>query len=219
MNTELLRQNGRDLLVYYAGWGTPPHTAVHSLGLPAGHDVLLCWDYCSLHAPEADWSAYQNLRLVAWSLGVWAAEHSLPAGLDWAAATAVNGTPLPIDDQYGIPAATFHATLAQLDDEGRRRFERRMCGSAEQLAHYHALPGRRALDDIHAELTAVARQAAGTPHSHLPWQHALIGRQDRIFPAAHQQHYWQTHAVNIIDHPGSHYPWPQLDGWSALWPN
>ena len=95
MNTELLRQNGRDLLVYYAGWGTPPHTAVHSLGLPEHHDILLCWDYRSLHTPDADWGAYQNLRLVAWSLGVWAAEHSLPAGLSWSAATAVNGTPLP----------------------------------------------------------------------------------------------------------------------------
>lgn len=220
MNTHFIRRHGCDLLVYFAGWGTPPHTAVHHLGLPEEHDVLLCWDYHSLTAPAVDWHAYRRLRLVAWSLGVWAAEQILPAALPWTAACAVNGTPRPVDDRHGIPAAVFHATLAQLDAGGRCRFERRMCGDSDTLAHYHAVPGQRPLADIRAELAAVAAaQTDDCGHSRLPWRHALIGRQDRIFPPANQRHHWQAHGAAIIDHPGGHYPWRQLPGWSALWPH
>ena len=183
MQSRLLRgpdYPGARLIVYCAGWGTDDAVIQH-LQIPVNTDVLVCWDYRDLlscyprrdgqdklasgymHARHSSdvsclpldfaFQDYTECHLVAWSMGVWAAEQALA---DWPfqSACAINGTPYPKHAQWGIDPEVFDATLAKLDATGRHKFERRMCSNAAQLQAYQALPARP-LDEIRAELQAI----------------------------------------------------------------
>ncbi len=70
-------------------------------------------------------SCYQEIYLVAWSIdclgggtGVAKSESCHPPK-----AVAINGTPKPNDDQFGIPSAIFQGTLDHLNATTRNKFE------------------------------------------------------------------------------------------------
>lgn len=201
-----------NLLVYFAGWGTPPSTVAH-LGVPDGYDLLICYDYRDLQ-PAVDFSPYTGIRVVAWSLGVWVAERVL-GGYPLLSATAINGTASPCDAQFGIPPAVFAATLAGLTPNSRQKFERRMCG--KRIGDYQQCQDHRSVEDIRAELETLYHAICrDTRTDLLPWTRAIIATQDKIFPTAHQHAYWASRcAVQLIE--GEHYLWPAFQRWETLW--
>lgn len=212
MKTLLNARQGKHLLIYFAGWGTPP-AAVEHLNLPADYDLLICYDYQTFEF-DFDFSPYEEIRLVAWSMGVWAAERVLK-GVPLVSATAVNGTGLPCHDELGIPVAIFEGTLNGLSPITRTKFERRMCAKADFVAYSALTP--RDFDEISAELTALWTALQQDLRTDLiTWTKAIIAEQDKIFPAAHQQAYWQSRcAVQLV--PGEHYLFPQFSHWNQLW--
>ena len=216
MQYQLISQNppSRNLIVYFAGWGTPPSVVQH-LSIPPAYDLLLCYDYRDFSL-EFDFSRYENVRLVAWSMGVWVAEHVM-GQIPLLSATAMNGTGVPMDDDYGIPCAVFQGTLDTLDEINQGKFERRMCGDKQLLQQYQSLEGRRSMEEIHAELTALY-DALSAEHQHtgLPWTKAIIGTQDRIFPAQNQRNYWHE-CCEVSEMVGGHYLFPLLQTWEQLW--
>lgn len=209
MHTQLIQHPQADtLLVYFAGWGTP--AALAETFAPPAADLLLCSDYRTT-ALDFDFSPYRRIGVLAWSMGVWVAERAMQGvSLDWAA--AVNGTGLPRDDAFGIPCAVFDQTLARFNEANRAKFEQRMCADAESLAHYRSLPQHRSTDSLREELTFLQQAVqADCRTDFIRWNCAHIGANDRIFPAAHQQAYWQSRCpVQVFE--GGHYPhgfWPQ----------
>ena len=230
MQSRLLRGSdypGTRLIVYCAGWGTDDAVIQH-LQIPANTDVLVCWDYRDLSLDFA-FQDYTECHLVAWSMGVWAAEQALA---DWTfqSACAINGTPYPKHAQWGIDPEVFDATLAGLDATGRRKFERRMCSNAVQLQAYQALPARP-LGEIRAELQAIDASigeecsrasmalvdlAANTSRPRIMWTQAIISENDRIIPTAHQLAYWQLYEVPIKLVAGAHYLWDGFNSWEQL---
>ena len=207
MQYQLISQNppSRNLIVYFAGWGTPPSVVQH-LAISPAYDLLLCYDYRDFSL-EFDFSRYENVRLVAWSMG------QVPL----LSATAINGTGLPMHDEFGIPCAVFQGTLDTLDEINLGKFERRMCGDKQLLQHYQSLEGRRSIEEIHAELTALY-DALSAEHQHtgLPWTKAIIGTQDRIFPAQNQRNYWHERC-EVSEMVVGHYLFPLLQTWEQLW--
>lgn len=217
MKTALISTQQDHLIIYFAGWGTPASVISH-LTLPEGYDLLICYDYQELSFPPFDFSRYQTIRLVAWSMGVWVAEKMLPA-LKFDSATAINGTPFPKHDNWGIPVQIFEGTLQTLNEENRLKFERRICGDKQVLSMYLALPEQRCLVDIHHELDVLNR--AMDAHLMVPqigWTHVIIGEKDRIFSAKNQIAFWQNQNVCIqqID-KGEHYLWQHFSDWKQLW--
>ena len=118
MKTKFYDHQGEHLIVYFAGWGTPLDAVAHLI-LPTNHNLLICYDYQDLTL-DFDFSAYQQIRVVAWSMGVWVAERVLQ-GITLQSATAVNGTGLPCDDSFGIPYAIFKGTLENLEENTRSK--------------------------------------------------------------------------------------------------
>ena len=92
------------LLLFFAGWSASPESFT---GLKAenGTDIMLCYDYRDMTFHE-DLSSYKEIHLIAWSMGVRMAELALAGKYALTTATAVNGTPRPIDDNFGIPENT-----------------------------------------------------------------------------------------------------------------
>ena len=96
------------LLLFFAGWSASPESFT---GLKAenGTDIMLCYDYRDMTFHE-DLSSYKEIHLIAWSMGVRMAELALAGKYALTTATAINGTPRPIDDNFGIPENIFRGT-------------------------------------------------------------------------------------------------------------
>lgn len=67
MKTQHISQQGDNLIVYFAGWGTPPSVVEHLI-LPENYDLCLCYDYRDLHC-DVD---FPLINIFAWWHGQWA---------------------------------------------------------------------------------------------------------------------------------------------------
>ena len=206
------------LLVFFAGWGAEPcmFTRTGSLDDEAsGRDVLICWDYRDLGLDAGLLGKYDEIRVLAWSMGVWAAGRVFGtadfASLPVSAAIAVCGTPTPIDDSKGIPEAIFDGTLAGLSERTLTKFRRRMCGSAEALEELLSCGFTRSVEELREELAAISQQVReGLPTDsvtglRLSWSQAIVGSCDMIFPPANQQAAWESLGVPVRLVDSAHY--------------
>ena len=219
----------RQLIIYFCGWGMTPATVSH-LTLPAQCDLLTLYDYRILELSDdlADlpWDSYEAVTIVAWSLGVWAAEQVVP---HWSILPtkqrliAVAGSPYPMHDQWGIPKQIFVGTLEGLTDENRQRFNRRMCGGKRYKQLYDILserPTTELRDELQAVYDSLATPKASesTPHTRLAWDLAIIGERDQIFPAKNLSTLWKAVNVPTLLLPdGYHYLFDLWQSWSELW--
>ena len=98
------------LLLVFSGWAASPEV-FRQLETEPDTDLWICYDYRGMDFEGEALSGYRKIRLVAWSLGVWAA--SVVFGkkpVSFTEAIAVNGTPCPVHDQWGIPETIFRGT-------------------------------------------------------------------------------------------------------------
>ena len=223
------KASARQLIIYFCGWGMTPATVAH-LTLPPQCDLLALYDYRILELSDdlADlpWDSYEAVTIVAWSLGVWAAEQVVP---HWSILPtkqrliAVAGSPYPMHDQWGIPKQIFVGTLEGLTDENRQRFNRRMCGGKRYKQLYDILserPTTELRDELQAVYDSLATLEASesTPHTRLAWDLAIIGERDQIFPAKNLSTLWKAVNVPTLLLPdGYHYLFDLWQSWSELW--
>lgn len=214
MRYQHIARQQRKLLVYFSGWGTPISIA-KSLELPNDFDLLICYDYRDLNL-EFDFSGYQEIYVVAWSLGVWVAERVLHA-IPLTYAVAINGTGAPKHDQFGILTAVFDGTLSSLSEENLVKFERRMCGKIA-LENYRLLPEKRDFAEVKQELVHLNDCIMQDNRTGLlVWQKAIIGNKDKIIPTQNQLEYWQNQPqtkIQLID--AEHYLFNHFSGWQKL---
>ena len=130
MRIEWLKKNNGDrVILFFNGWGMDSRAIPQLTG---DYDVVAFWDYRRLL--EAEWPdlrQYEEIYVVGWSMGVWAAANVIPL-LDIAPVKliALNGTELPVDDQYGIPVRIYELTERGLNEKGRKKFLQRMFAEA-----------------------------------------------------------------------------------------
>lgn len=213
-------------LLYFGGWGSTPESVGH-LSLPDGTDYFAFYDYREVSPEELPpLERYEEIAVVGWSMGVWAIsvlrEH-LP---DRARLIAVCGTPYPMHDEWGIPDEIFRATLTNLDEMNRERFNRRMCGGRSLTALYNSFASR-STEDLREELTSVFEhqsfRLAGIASRYAPdkapspFHQAWIAEKDLIVPTPNQVRYWSHVGVDakIIEGVG-HYPFLSFRSWNEL---
>lgn len=220
MKTRFISQaDNSTLLLYFTGWGNTDEVVRH-LSLPDGWDYFSAYDYRRLDPQELpDFKAYEQVYLVAWSMGVWAADHLSPHLPKITKSLAINGTPLPMHNRYGIPDLIFKGTLEGLDDENRARFNRRMCGGKQLLAVFNSFAAR-STEDLREELLGVYHQVNDLPDDtppRLKWSEAMISEKDLIVPSQNQLAYWQRYGVpfRFLEHLG-HYPMMEFTTWREL---
>ena len=213
-------KHNRHLFLFFAGWSASPELFTR-LEAEEGADVMICYDYRETIFEE-DLTLYDEIHLIAWSMGVRMAELALGGKYTFATATAINGTPCPIDDTYGIPIDIFRGTLDSLTADGLHRFNRRMCGTREILTGYEEIPGRP-LEDVRDELQQIYDLCYGKPMSvtspkptAINWTRAIIGSDDRIFPVGNQLEYWLTRCPEIQEIKAPHYPFFLWKQWNEL---
>lgn len=173
--TWLKRGTSHRLRVVVLGWAADP-SMVH----PVDESDLVCiYDYRTIEPLKLD--NYTEIHLIAWSYGVWAAEQIFD-GQSFTTATAINGTPYPTDEQYGIPARIFAMTVASINIA---KFVQRMS---------IGLPITPTLQRDEAEcideLRALAQHFTQRYTPKICWTQAVICLKDMIFPPQAQQNYW-----------------------------
>ena len=106
-----IKAGNSKLLLVFSGWAASPEVFRH-LETEPDTDLWICHDYRGMEFEEEALSCYREIRLIAWSLGVWVA--SVVFGkrqISFTEAVAVNGTPCPVHDRWGIPETIFRGTL------------------------------------------------------------------------------------------------------------
>ncbi len=212
MKTAWLRKEGaEELLLFFNGWGMDARIGAHLLSesLPVFmHDLLVCYDYRALEPePEVmeEIRRYKHITIVAWSFGVWVAQHTTLPPIT--KAIAINGTLYPVNAEKGISPDVFQATLSTWSEENRHRFNRRMCCSSEALAFFSFMSPDRTAADQKDELVLLKEQfrASGTTSVAWSYDHAIIGGRDLVFPARQQYLAWKGVPQTVIsDMP--HFP-------------
>lgn len=206
------------LLLVFAGWSVTP-ALFENLTTEEDVEVWICYDYRNLDFPE-ELSRFKEIKIVAWSLGVWVAGSTFPKIYQSriTAAVAVNGTLCPIHDTLGIPTAIFKGTLNRLTEEGIYRFNRRMCGYKEVFRYYQTIPAR-SLEEVKEELDSLYKSYTTGSTSSMPsdfWTQVLLSTGDLIFPIENLKNYWMNRCpVKLIETP--HYPFYKWKRWEEIW--
>ncbi|MFA7232038.1 MAG: pimeloyl-ACP methyl esterase BioG family protein [Victivallaceae bacterium] len=210
------QKNNSRLLVFFNGWGMDEKPFRH---LVAGElDVLMFYDYTEPEMPldlNVVCAGYKQVLLVAWSLGVWAAAEAADGnGWRFEDAVAINGTLRPIDEICGIAPAVFQGTIDSWSEIGRKKFNRRMCASPENLAFFNEHHPERTVESQHQELVALQNRILNHKLSGKKlFTRAVTGTDDRIFLATAQVAAWREEKLEVINIAAAHYPFAGLNSW------
>ena len=201
MKTLLFRNNNdKKLTLFFTGWGFDcnPFTDILSR---SGNNVLMCYDYSDLYFDFDTLKEWEDIKIIAWSMGVWASSVLMEqhAKLRFPA-IAINGTTSPIDIRTGIPPQVFHKTLNELSEETLLKFFRNICLNEETYLQLLDNRPRRDIEDLRNELSSIEKlshQFLGNPNY---FHKAIIGKRDRIFPYANQKSAWKNCPdIHIVD--------------------
>lgn len=183
------KTNNPYLTVFFLGWGMDEHPFMNYL--PVGSDLLVCYDYRTLDFDFSLLEGYRSIRLVGWSMGVWAASMVFQhTPIPVTESIAMCGTKEPISDEGGIPVAIFDGTLKGLNAVTLRKFYRRMCGVPEIFNDFMKKRPQRPLEELIDELRCIREQVLANPIPDFNWEKALAAKDDAIFPYRNQINTW-----------------------------
>lgn len=198
------KQNHPCLTLFFAGWGMDYHPFTDYIS--EGSDLLICYDYRSLDFDTSLLKDYREIRLVGWSMGVWAAARVLEhTTLPIKESIAVNGTMTPVDDNYGIPRAIFKGTLEGLDERNLHKFYRRMCLPGKELNRFLEKRPRRDVEELKEELRVIGEYVTALPVPDFTWEKAVTGRMDLIFASQNQTNAWKNTQTPCVEYDIPHY--------------
>ena len=204
------REKNNELIVIFGAWGTD-----ENVFLPLCNDdfdFILFYDYSADEAlvlPEM--KSYSKIILIGWSLGVWAAEYLVPkTGIKPDVTIAVNGTPVPADDRFGIPLKEFENTLNNISERNMIKFYLRMFGNKETYRLNMDRIPRRTIKSLNDELRWLYNRIMEQKEPGFRWNYAVTSEYDRVFPAKNLNAYWKNqentkHILLPLNHYLFHY--------------
>ncbi len=205
METYWLKQSGSSrLAVFVLGWAADWQILTGSF--PEGCDVLAVYDFCVVEPLVIQ--SYPESYLYAWSFGVMASEYIF-GNHRFTKKIALNGTPRPVDECFGIDPRRMAATLRGIEKGGMEVFERRAYGEYYDTLRDKLSP--RGIDANIKELNELCVLAANPLEPKQPWDRAIVGIRDKIFPPENQLAYWGS-VAELISIP--HYP---FSAGESLW--
>ena len=204
------REKNDELVVVYGAWGTDEH--VFTPLCNDEFDFILFYDYSADEAlvlPEMN--SYTKITVIGWSLGVWAAEYLAPkTGIIPDISIAVNGTPYPADDIFGIPLKDFESTLNNISERNMIKFYLRMFGNKETYRLNMDRIPRRTIKSLNDELRWLYNRIMEQKEPGFRWDYAVTSEYDRVFPARNLRAYWDRqdntrHILLPLNHYLFHY--------------
>jgi hypothetical protein len=202
METHWLKRAGEArLAVFVLGWAAD--WQIVEKAVPRGCDALAVYDFRKLEPLVIP--SYSDVYLFAWSFGVRVAEEIL-GDIKPARAVALNGTPRPVDERFGIAPRRMAATLRGLAAGGMEAFEHRAYG--EYYDGLRDVLSPRGLAANILELNELCALAERSPKFDVAWYKAIVGSRDEIFTPENQLAFWGSRAELL---PLPHYPFADAE--------
>ena len=204
MDVKLLHHgsDGGTAVLYFMGW-SEPHSLARRMELPEEWTLFSVGDYRGELPQWPDMLPFSRLYLVAWSMGVWAAEYFHNCYPTPSLAVAINGTPSLISDRYGIKGVDYQRMAAGLDVESYHHFVRQMCLSEVTAAHFLSLPDHRGIAAAREELRWVADLGGSIAECAVPWTQAIVCDHDLVIPSGGQCRFWSDRSIPIEELPAA----------------
>lgn len=201
------RETNSDLIIVFGGWGSDQNAFLPLIC--EDHDLILYYNYSAdepLILPDP--KTYKSITMIGWSLGIWAAEHlSGKMDLKPDLSIAVNGTPYPADDIYGIPLEVFEGTLNRLSEKALEKYYLRIFGDKKMLEKYRDRTSQRSLESLREELRWMYNRIMETHELNYKWNIAVASPEDRIFPFNNVHEFWSKRSsTKIVTIDAPHYP-------------
>ena len=206
-------KGNRRCLLFMAGWAMGPEP-FNGL-LPDDSACLLCYDYRRLDLPDLSrLDAYEQIDLLAWSMGVWVAARTIAdLRIRFASATALAGTLCPIDDHRGIPVPAYEKMEQSLTMEELDTFYSSMFDDPAERAIFMASRPDRSLVSIREELSCLHQHIRRSKSVPDIFTRRIVTSRDRIFPARNQARAWRT--SHFLRKKWTHFPFFQSNIFSA----
>ncbi len=196
----LNKNNNKNLIVFFNGWGSiVPEELLYN-----NFDLLMLHDYSDFTPLTADFSSYEKKYLIAWSLGVYVCNFYFDNFKDFNGFTAINGTLMPVNDNYGIPVNAYDLTINNFNELTCKKFMKKI-GSSSEIT--------RKIEDLKQELISIKNLK---PSHFLDFNKVIISTKDRIFPYKNLKAFWENKSVKIIELEASHYVFEKFENWSDL---
>lgn len=222
----LKRNNAKNLVMFFAGWSFD-NTPFGFLKYE-NTDVIIFYDYNEISpAPlielRQEFEKYEKIDLIAWSMGVFAAEKlkcELPKNIT--KKIAVNGTILPVDNDYGIPHRTFDLTLKFVESGLKGKFYQNVFNKEKEFEKYMQTPVQRTLENRAQELrrlNSYINETKGEIESLCTekfYDFAIVSKFDKIIPPKNQMNFWQKLDCDIIELDAGHFPFYQFENWNEI---
>ncbi|WP_163707281.1 pimeloyl-ACP methyl esterase BioG family protein [Mangrovibacterium lignilyticum] len=201
-------------ILFFNGWGMDEH--VLDEFDHRGFDVCHLNDFSQIEPLPTDEFQYQTIIVVAWSLGVCAANEILPKSkLQLTQCLAINGTPWVRHDEMAIPHTTFKQTLDGWNERTRFKFNLRMFGGKNRLDKATKQQSQRSTANQKLELQFFYDLEQTTANQNLSWDAAFVAINDQIIPTAHQLNFWSDKA-RVIETDWTHFPFSEVKSWHEL---
>jgi len=232
----LNRQGNDKLILFFAGWGFDQNP--FKFFNCADYDVLMFYDYGQegkLLCPPLEGgpeflqqqfeqkfrggdnlSGYKEFNLIAWSMGVFVAEKFFDEDLFFSRKIAINGTPFPVHDEWGIPEKIFELTLKHARTGLEGKFYKNVFG--EDFERYMLNPVTRTVENRVEELESLYKLIKSgeiTEKNQFLYDTAIISTDDKIFPAKSQLAFWEgkTECKTVA---AGHFPFYNYKSWAEI---
>ncbi len=210
------KQENKNCILFFNGWGMDEN-AINHLDI-GDFDICMFYDYTIIESIDEDFNSYNEVYLVAWSLGVWASAKAIAISKQkfvFSKAVALNGTLNPIDDMKGIPTLIFNTTLETWNERNREKFNMRILGGRKQYDEFGDRLSDRDIESQKSELQSIFKQYTSGIIEEIEFDVALIGRNDMVFNSTNQLSYWNDKA-KIINSELPHYPFTAFENWRQI---
>lgn len=211
----LNKQNNTGLIVFFAGWSFDENP-FEFLDC-GGSDVLFVYDYNEISALEKEiFAKYTKKTLLTWSMGVFAAYLLKDRFKDFDKKIAINGTPFPVDDEFGIPQKPFLLTLRHAKTGLEGKFYQNIFEKEEEFEKYSKTPVNRSIENRVEELKSLYEKIKSTKFDYEKfYDFSLISTHDKIIPTKNQINFWQNCAPYKILESG-HFPFYNFKSWDEI---
>ena len=211
----LNKQNNNKLIVFFAGWSFDfyPFEFLNCQDT----DILFIYDYTTIDKPDENlFAKYSQKTLICWSMGVFVAYLLKDEFDDFDHKIAVNGTPYPVDDEFGIPLKPFLLTLRHAKTGLEKKFYQNVFNSETEFETYLKNPVTRTMENRTNELSALYYVIKTQTFDYSKFfDAAIISKYDKIIPTKNQLRFWDNNAI-VKTLESGHFPFYNFKGWNEI---
>ena len=185
------------------------------------HDILMFYDYKDLTIDNSviqEANNYAESFLIAWSMGVWAANIFIKKFSNLKSSIAINGTPFPIHDRFGIPKKVYDLTLNNMSNSVKSTFYKNMFNNDLKFSAFMDNQPQRDVTELKEELAKLRQMVENTQNENIQYfNKVIIGKEDKIISYKNQIRFWNQYPEIlkiIIDEP--HYVFSKFNSWNEV---